>query len=178
MIRLFVGIALPQTLRDRLAVLAGGLPGARWTPPQNFHITLRFVGEVDEAQADLLHAELSLLRAPACDIGLRGCGAFESGHRAHTLWVGVDRSAALELLHGRIEAAARQAGLTPEPRSYTPHITLARLSRQTPAGRVTSFIAGHNLLRESFTADKVTLFSSHLGKGEPVYRVEAEYSLD
>ncbi|HLN24247.1 MAG TPA: RNA 2',3'-cyclic phosphodiesterase [Patescibacteria group bacterium] len=176
MIRLFVGLELPADLRDHLSGLASGLPNARWTSPGNLHITLRFIGDIDEAQAELVHDSLSLLRDTAFDLVVRGCGAFASGHRTHTLWAGVEPVPPLLHLQSKVESAVVRTGLEPEGRRYRPHVTLARL-RNTPTGRLQNFIAGNNLLRAEIRVERFVLFSSRLGQGEPVYTVLADYPL-
>ncbi len=177
MIRLFVGIALPPAVRAALAGACGGLPGARWSPPDSLHLTLRFAGEMPEDQAADLHDALSAIAAPPLPITLKGCGTFADGRHVHTLWAGVAADAALLRLQERVERAARRAGLAAGPRRYSPHVTLARLSRAVAPERLAAFLAAHALLTLDFTAAAFTLFSSHLGKGDPLYRVEAEYPL-
>lgn len=85
MIRLFVGLALPDAVRDRLATLQNGVPGARWVPPETFHVTLRFVGEIDEDVAADLDAELATLSAPAVPVRLRGLSRFGDKRGARAL---------------------------------------------------------------------------------------------
>lgn len=176
MIRLFTGIELPLALRERLFALGAGIPNARWTGIDNLHVTLRFIGEVDEAHAHDLHDALSLVRAPAFTLTLSGVGTFETGRSPHTLWAGVERTPPLVYLRDRVEAAIVRAGEPPERRKFAPHVTLARL-KNAPTGRLHEFIVGHSLLRAEFPVDSFALFSSHPGSGEPVYRVEAEYAL-
>lgn len=177
MIRLFVGIALPPAVKSLLGGLGSGIPNARWTPPDNLHVTLRFIGEVDEPTAELVHASLSGIHAPAFDLALSGCGAFAAGHRTHTLWAGVAPTAALLHLQDKVERAVVRAGLDPERRKYQPHVSLARL-KTAPAGRIQAFIAGHNLLSAVVRVESFVLFSSRLGHDAPVYTAEAEYRLD
>lgn len=126
--RLFVAIAMPQEVADRLAGVMGGLDGARWVDPDDLHLTLRFVGEVGREAGEDLAAALSSLRAPAFSLRLNGFGHFGSGRRVRALWAGVETEPALELLQGRVEAAARRAGQPAETRRFVPHVTLARLN--------------------------------------------------
>ncbi len=177
MIRLFVALELPETARARLAALAGGVPGARWTPPENMHLTLRFVGEVPEpAFADVAGA-LARVRVPGFDLAVEGVGHFARGRSPTMLWAGVARDAALDRLQARVEAAVAAAGLPAEGRKFTPHVTLARL-KDSPRGRVQEFLATHGLLRLApFAVESFALFSSHLGHGGALYRVEARYPL-
>ncbi len=177
MIRLFVGIELPEELRDRLAALGEGLPGARWVPAHNLHLTLRFIGEVDEALAEDLHQALESVRAPAFTQALGGVGTFAARGRPHTLWVGAEREPPLVHLRDKIESALVRAGLDPEGRKFAPHVTLAKLADPKP-DRLHHFLAAHSLLRAEFEVERFVLFSSLLGGGDPVYRAEADYALE
>lgn len=178
MIRLFVGIALPDLLRERLAALGGGLPNARWVAPENLHLTLRFIGEVDEATGHEIHEALAAVRAPAFFFELAGFDLFGSGSRAHTLWAGVERNPPLAHLREKIESALVRLGLPPDTRKFSPHVTVARLNN-VPAGRLRGFLAGNGLFRSGpVPCDRFTLFSSHLGRNGASYAAEAEYTLE
>lgn len=126
--RLFVALAMPEDVADRLAALMGGLDGARWVDPDDLHLTLRFAGEVDGGTAEDLAAALATLQAPAFALRLAGFGHFGSGRRLRALWAAVEPNPALALLQGRVEQAARSAGLAAEPRKFVPHVTLARFA--------------------------------------------------
>ncbi len=178
MIRLFIGLALPAALCDRLAMLSGGVPGARWVPPENMHMTLRFVGEVEHTMAEDVDAALSRVRTPAFDLLFNDVGKFETGRKPRAIWVGVERNPMLERLHGKIESAAIRLGLGADPRKFAPHVTLARMRDAQPE-RVAAFLAANSLFRfDNIHIDRFTLFSSRLGRSGPVYRAEAEYDLD
>lgn len=177
MIRLFAGLALPESIRARLALLAGGLPGARWVPAENYHLTLRFVGEVEGWKADEIDAALAGITARGFELVLSGLGCFEKGRRAHALWVGVERNPALMHLQGKIETALQRVGLEPERRKFTPHVKIARLDNAAE-GRLSAFIQAHSLFRTpAMTVDHFSLFSSRLGREGARYAVEADYAL-
>ncbi|MEO5375525.1 MAG: RNA 2',3'-cyclic phosphodiesterase [Alphaproteobacteria bacterium] len=178
MIRLFVAIDLPDAVRDRLAALAGGIPGARWLEPESYHVTLHFIGEVPEDTAEEIHAALEAVRAPGVTLAIGGVGSFSQGHRVHSLYAGVDRSPPLLHLHDRIQRAVTQVCPATDGRRFTPHVTLARLKGATPS-RVQDFLAANAPFRlEPFPVARFTLFSSHLGRGGASYVAEAEYPLD
>jgi 2'-5' RNA ligase len=177
MIRLFAAVPTPEDIREQLSPLCSGLPGARWSPPENFHVTLRFAGEMDETQGEEFHHCLSHVEAEPFELRIKGCGTFGTSRRAHTLWAGVELSEPLIRLQSRVEAAAQKAGLAPDSHNYFPHVTLARLSRETSIGRLADLIAGNNLLDLRFTVSSFCLFVSHLGAGEPIYEALAEYPL-
>ena len=177
MIRLFVGLELPETARQMLHALGGGVPGARWIEPENMHMTLRFIGNVsDDSIADIDEA-LTRVRAPAFELEIAGLGEFSRGRRPAMIWAGVRPAPALMDLQRRIEASVVKAGFPPEGRRFTPHVTLARLKGGAP-GRVRAFVAEHNLLSiDPFPVAQFTLFSSHLGRKGASYRAEADYPL-
>ena len=176
MIRLFVGLDLPERTRATLSGLAIGIPGAHWVPEENLHLTLRFIGEVDEDEANDLHDALSAVRAPAFTLEIAGTGVFETARKPHTLWASVAKSDPLVRLQGKVESALVRAGLKREERKFKPHITLARLKGTAPE-RLHPVLAAQALLREEMPVDHFTLFSSRLGSGDPVYTAEAEYAL-
>ncbi|MEP4378328.1 MAG: RNA 2',3'-cyclic phosphodiesterase [Alphaproteobacteria bacterium] len=177
MIRLFVGIGLPDSLGERLTGLRGQIPGARWVPVENLHITLRFVGEVDEDRAVDLNTILARLDEPVLDVALGGVGHFESRGLVRSLWAGVDRTPALHHLQARVETACQRVGLTPESRKFHPHVTLARC-RDTRTARIAGYLADHGGFRApAFPVRSFALYSSTLGRGGAVYTREVDYPL-
>ena len=178
MIRLFVGIALPENVIERLHRLSGGVPGARWLAPENLHLTLRFIGNVEETAIADIDDGLARVRAPAFDMEIAGVGHFSRGRRPVMLWAGVVGHPALLDLYRRIDGALVKAGFPPEGRRYTPHVTLARV-RDGTAARVRAFEAENNLLRiDPLPVSDFILFSSHLGHREANYRAEISYPLE
>lgn len=177
MIRLFVAIALPESVRDRMAMLGGGVPGAKWTSAENMHLTLSFIGEVPEDRMADIHHGLSRIRQPAFDLVLSGIGYFKKGRHPSLLWVGIERNDALLQLHERVEQALQREGCEFDARRYSPHVTLARLQR-APEDRVAAFVAQHNLFRTPpIRVESFTLFSSFLSSSGSIYTAEAEYPL-
>ena len=162
MIRLFVAIPLPADLRRRLAGLCSGVREVRWVAEENLHLTLRFIGEVAEPQADDIAAALAGVRSGPFTLALAGVGHFESGRRVRVLWAGVEPAAPLLVLQERVESALRRAGLPPDSRRFTPHVSLARL-KAAPAHRVGNWLQDNALFRaEPFTVDRFVLFESYL----------------
>jgi 2'-5' RNA ligase len=176
MMRLFVGLALPQSLKDKLAPLMTGLPGAHWVPPENLHLTLRFVGEVDEREAAMLDEALSTVERAPFELQVAGCGIFAQRRGPEAVWIGVTSTPPLVDLQAAVERAAVRAGLAPEEKRFRPHITLARL-KDAPAPRLQAFISSHNLFKETVPVEQFALFSSKLGAAEPIYLEEAAYPL-
>jgi 2'-5' RNA ligase len=177
MIRLFAAIPIPEEIGEGLVRRQQGLPGARWRPTDAFHLTLRFAGEVSEATADDLDAELNLVSGEALMLSLEGVGSFQDGDDIHAVWAGVAENPALHRLARRCETAARKAGLKPDTRAWKPHVTLAYL-RYAEAAPVAAWVQTHNLLKSPpFRVTRFGLYSSHLGHGGSTYRLEREYRL-
>lgn len=176
--RLFVALDLPWDVKQTLAGFAFNLPGARFVPARNMHLTLRFIGATRRLEAEEIDHALSAIRARAFPLVLSGAGWFEKAGRAHTIWIGVERNEALLHLQTKIETALRRIGLPAERRRYTPHVTLARMDM--PVGpRFAEFVQMRNLYRSPpIEATHITLFSSHLGDDHPEYTAEMEYPLD
>jgi 2'-5' RNA ligase len=179
MLRLFVALALPEAVTAALERLTfDGMPGARWVEPENMHITLRFIGEVDEHDAEEIHHELSRVRAPPFSLSLAGVDTFGQGRKTRALWVGVDKSEPLNLLRGRVESAVVRAGRPPEPRKFVPHVTLARF-HSAPPDRILAFIQNNNLFRcGPIACEGFTLFESQAGGDSVIYTPLQEYELD
>ncbi len=177
MMRLFVAVELPEDVRARLSSLQAGVPGARWLAPENLHLTVRFLGEVDTGVAHDLDAELARIEAPGFAFRLDTVGFFGSERRPQTLWAGVERTEALQFLHAKVDRAAVAAGLAADDHKFHPHVTLGRL-RDTPMRRVRDWLTGNAPFQTGpIEADRFVLFRSHLGKEGPVYEPLAEYAL-
>lgn len=176
--RLFAALDLPSTAREQLAALSGtGIPGARWVPPENFHLTLRFIGEVPGHIARDVDDAFLALRARGFSLVLTGMGVFSKGGVSSALWVGVERTPQLDHLRNKIETALQRCGLEPERRRFQPHVTLARLD-YPPEAHVAGFVQAHNLFRTApMPVEHFTLFSSLLCRDHAVYTPEAEYEL-
>lgn len=176
--RLFVALPLPDPVIETLEGMAGGIPGARWVPPENLHLTLAFLGELGGGEAADLAEALDGVRNPSFTLSLKGIDTFSRGRQPHALWIAAPRAPALVQLQGRVVSAVEAAGLRPERRRFTPHVTLARLRHPDPE-RLGRFIQAHNLVETPpFTVDEFCLFSSHLRSDGPSYRIEAAYPLD
>lgn len=173
--RLFTALEIPSPVAGQLAMLRGGIVGARWIDPANFHVTLRFVGDVDHATARDVAALLGETRdRPPMTVTLDALASF-GGDRPRALFARVAPSPDLLRLQAEQEKLVRRAGLDPETRKFTPHVTLARLRHVRP-GDVAAFIAraGH-FPPLSFTAPRFVLLSSRDSVGGGPYVTEAAY---
>ena len=178
MIRLFAALEVPPEIGEGLARRQQGLPGARWSPLDNLHITLRFFGEVDETAAADLDAELAGVSVAPFELALQGVGVFGEGQQPGSVWAGVRAREPLRVLAGRCEAAVRRVGLRAEGRVYRPHVTLAYLRRSADPARVGAWIAGHNLLASpSWRVRGFALYSSWRSSQGSRYDLERDYPL-
>jgi RNA 2',3'-cyclic 3'-phosphodiesterase len=178
--RLFVGIALPETVRDRIALLEGGIPGARWVKRDNLHVTLRFIGEVDGGAAHDIDAALAAVKGRGFPMAFSGLGCFDRRGRVHTLWVAIEKSDALMRLQAKIESALVRAELEPERRKFHPHAAIARMKNGVkPGHKIGAYLEANNRFAAGpFDVDRFVLFESHLGRDGPHYETLAEYPLD
>lgn len=167
--RLFLAIDLPESARRELAAAVREiqLPG-RSVPPSNWHITLRFLGDVPPRAGTSLVRELAQTDlGQRFDLGLRGGGAFPRGSRASVLWIGTDEETSrLEALAFEVRDAARRAGFPPDEKPFHPHLTISRLRVPVDARRYLDALAGVELRTP---VDEVVLFRSTLGAGTPRY---------
>jgi 2'-5' RNA ligase len=174
--RLFTAVELPIQIGFSLSLLRGGLAGARWIDPANYHITLRFIGDVDGNAADEIAGALAQVDRARFDLSLEGLGAFGS-RKPHSLYAGVTLTRALKELQAEQERIVQRVGLEPERRKFTPHVTLARL-RNTSEAEVAGFLAARGGFRTaSFEVGRVVLLSSRASKGGGPYLMEEAYPL-
>ncbi|GAB4394041.1 MAG: RNA 2',3'-cyclic phosphodiesterase [Kiloniellaceae bacterium] len=176
--RLFVALSLPDDLRDRLSGLSCGLPGARWVAPENLHLTLRFIGEVDGDEAEDIDAALSGVRCARFPLTLAGVGEFGDDRRLRSVWVGVEANETLERLQSKVEQAVQRAGQPPEKRKFKPHVTLARF-KSHPGSRLQDYFTQRSMFRaQPFEVTAFTLYSSYLSHEGAIYSPEAVYPLE
>lgn len=175
--RLFVAIDFPEAVNQRLAALCSSLPGARWLPPEQFHLTLRFIGEVESGTFADIADGLWEVACPPFSLRLRGVGHFPTRGQPRVLWVAIDAGDGLTRLHGQIESRLRSLGLDPEGRRFTPHVTLARL-KGTRVNRLRDYLAFNDgFVTQTIPITCFRLYSSILGAKAAIHRVEANYPL-
>ena len=174
--RLFTGFEIPESLGFELSLKRGGLTGARWIEPSDYHVTLRFIGDVDHAMARDIDDLLIQMHSNPIEITLDGLMSF-GGDKPRILAARVKPHAALSEFQAEQERLMRRLGLSPEVRKYTPHVTLARL-RGTSAAEVARFMEVSGLFASrTFVARQFALFSSKESVGGGPYVVEATYPL-
>ena len=175
--RLFTGLEVPPEIGRYLSSYRGGLPGARWIDPENYHITLRFIGDIDESLAEDVCVSLGdgRRRGPV-SVTIDGLDSFGGG-RPRVVLARAAATTDLADLQAEQERLVRRVGLPPEKRKFVPHVTLARLRDASPID-VAGYIAtrGH-FQKLSFIARRFVLFSARDSVGGGPYVVEAAYPL-
>ena len=174
--RLFTGVEIPPDVGAALSLLRGGLPGARWITPENYHVTLRFIGDVDDVVAHEIASLLGRVKRAAFELRLEGLASF-GGRKPRAVVATVAPAQALLDLQAEHERLMQRIGLAPEGRKYLPHVTLARL-RDASSRDVADYLATRGLFRTpSFPVERFVLFSSRASVGGGPYVVEASYPL-
>jgi 2'-5' RNA ligase len=174
--RLFVGLELPEEVANVLSGLRWGLPGARWTDPSDYHLTLRFIGDIDRRTAREIEDELSEIDRQAVPVSIVGLGVF-GGDKPHTIYASIAPNKALLELQAESERCLRRLGFKPEGRKFTPHVTLARLRSASVLDVADYLVANARFPQCHFTADSFALFSARETFGGGPYIVEAAYPL-
>ncbi|HXW30860.1 MAG TPA: RNA 2',3'-cyclic phosphodiesterase [Xanthobacteraceae bacterium] len=174
--RLFTGLEIPPDVAQRLALMRGGLPGARWIDPENYHLTLRFIGDVDGVIAREIALLLDQVKRRGFEIRIDRLASF-GGRRPRAVFAGVAPTAPLIELQADHERLLQRMGLEPEGRKYTPHVTLARL-RDSSSAQVADYLATRAAVYLlPFAVSRFVLFSSKTSIGGGPYIVEAAYPL-
>jgi RNA 2',3'-cyclic 3'-phosphodiesterase len=172
--RLFTGVEIPSDIGEALAMLRGGLPGARWITPDNYHLTLRFIGDVDDVIAQEIALMLGRVRRASFDLHLQGLTSF-GGRRPRAVVASVAPAQALLEVQAEHERLMQRIGLEPEGRKYMPHVTLARL-RSSSSLDVAEYLSARGLFRTPpFPVSRFVLFSSRNSVGGGPYVIEASY---
>ncbi len=188
MIRLFVALDLAIPVVERLVLLQDELDrvlpkdvNARLVAPENIHVTLKFIGEVDASMVSVIETAIGEMTRPLFPFEFRtqACGAFPDLASARIIWAGLDAQGAevMSLLHQTLERGLDDIGIVPDHREYRPHITLARLRSDTPVD-IGEFLTPVQSLEfgTSYVRDLV-LMASELTKDGPVYKVVKRFAL-
>jgi RNA 2',3'-cyclic 3'-phosphodiesterase len=174
--RLFAALEVPRDAALSLSLLRGGLSGARWTDTENYHITLRFIGDVDRHMAGEIADALDRVQRYSILVSLSGVGAF-GGKKPHSVYAAVAPSAELTLLQSELERICQRLGLEAEPRKFIPHVTLARLKNTSPE-QAAHYLTGRvDFSALPFKAGRFVLMSSKDSVGGGPYIIEEAYKL-
>ena len=174
--RLFTALEIPRDASLSLSLLRGGLPGARWIDTENYHITLRFIGDVEGHVADEVANALDRVRRPSFNLTLSGVGAFGS-KKPHSVYAAVVPSPELSALQGEIERICQRLGLPADPRKFVPHVTLARLRNTSPVDLARYLSSRGNFAALPYKVGRFVLMSSRDSVGGGPYIVEEAWPL-
>jgi 2'-5' RNA ligase len=187
--RLFVAVEIDDRARQVAAATAEALrraigPGltARWVVPENMHLTVRFIGHVEDSRAPaVLDALIRPLEIPAFDIELAGCGVFPSSGAPRVIWIGLAAGLpTLAAMHAEFDRRLEPFGFEPERRAFSAHLTLARV-KDAPKG---ASAVVREIVRRVAPASmrchitRATVFQSHLSPRGPRYEPLAYSSLN
>jgi len=160
--RLFIAIELPDAAKRALTWLKTDIPGARWVPADQIHLTLAFLGEVDEAALVRLTGELARIQLPGFQLAFGPLGCFPDRRRPRVLWVGLEPQPRLKHLADGVQEAVLACGIPQEERPFSPHITLARL-KLSPSRECDAFLDQRPKQElPPFSVREFTLFQSRL----------------
>lgn len=174
--RLFTALEIPRDASLSLSLLRGGLPGARWIDPENYHLTLRFFGDVEGHVADEIANALDRVRRPSFTLALSGVAAFGS-RKPHSVYAAAAATPDLTALQAEIERICQRLGLPADPRKFVPHVTIARL-RNAAAGDVADWLSARgNFATMPFRVGRFVLMSSRDSVGGGPYVVEEAWPL-
>jgi 2'-5' RNA ligase len=174
--RLFTALEIPRDAALSLSLLRGGLPGARWIDVENYHLTLRFFGDVEGHVADEIADALDRVRRRSFQLTLSGVGAFGS-KKPHALWAGAMASPDLNALQSEIERIGQRLGLPADARKFMPHVTIARLRNVSPAEIAIYLSARGNFRTAPFRVSRFVLMSARCIVGGAPYIVEDSWTL-
>ena len=178
--RLFVGIEMPDWVGEELADVQRGLPSVRWVPPENLHVTLRFMGSLDPEKICSVDEALDGIVASSFTCALAGVGFFPPRGPARIFWVGVNAEPALQRLHDSVDGLLRRSGVPSDGRKWHPHLTLGRHSPRRPPheSSAASFLQRHDgLSLDAFLVTSFQLYESTLHPDGARYDVLNSYAL-
>lgn len=172
LLRAFIAVEIPRAIQLAIQQATSPLRNelgshVRWTPPENIHLTLKFLGDISPASADDLARAIraAVETIPAFDIHVGRFGSFPNFKRARVLWVGTQPPTELDALYREVESACGRLGFAPESRGFSPHLTIARVKEDGSAVDRNKIIR----LLEATTIDvlgAVRVDSAHLFKSE------------
>ncbi|MEM9999746.1 MAG: RNA 2',3'-cyclic phosphodiesterase [Pseudomonadota bacterium] len=174
--RLFAAIEIPHHTAMMLSMLKGGLPGARWIDQENYHLTLRFMGDVEHHIADEILNTLRTIKRPKFELGLSGLGAF-GGKKPHSVFAQPTGSPDLYDLQAEIARKCQRIGLPPDPRKFTPHVTIARLRKTSPEAVANYLSMRGGFYVAPFKVDRFVIMSSRESVGGGPYIIEESCEL-
>lgn len=175
--RLFIAIDTPPALAAQLLASLPAERGIRPTAPGQLHLTLRFLGERDEAAAVAIAAALTTVVPRPLTLAVQGTGRFR-GRQGAILWAGLRADPALAQLHADVQAALTDIGIAAETRPFRAHLTLARCGAAVPEAVLCAWLARtRGLSAPPWQADRLVLYESQLAPTGARHVVRTAYPL-
>lgn len=177
--RLFTAITPPETVRRELAALAEPIAGVAWTPPENLHLTLRFIGESTADQQERLEAALERVRVEPFILPVADTGTFPPRGRPKVLWAGLGTAhTRLFQLRQRLDDALLSVALDLDVRHFHPHFTLGRLREDTDEKALARFLRKNaGFEAPPFRVEEFQLYASELTPAGSTYTVVRRFPL-
>jgi len=174
--RAFIAIDLPDPIRTALAEAQQSfrsvVPDARWTRPEGVHLTLKFLGEISDAQTkQVVEALAQIGPIEPFPVEVKGFGFFPQANRPRVFWAGVQAPPVLARLAAQVESCLEKIGFACEDRAFSPHLTLARFQVPRPQPSLEAAAAARtNISLGKFEASDFFLFESKLSPQGAQYR--------
>lgn len=177
--RLFVAIDIPSDIQEDIANICHGAPYAKWIELAQIHLTLQFIGEVDNGKYRAISEALFAVKHPSFSFSLKGVGYFPPRKDPRVLWVGIEKGDEIISLNDKIERALRDIGIELENRKFHPHITIARFKDRVSQSEIAEFLVNNSLFRSNreIPVSAFHLYSSVLQQRGAVHSREVTYSL-
>jgi 2'-5' RNA ligase len=158
--RLFIAVTPPAEIRDLVVKTYSEIERARWVRKEQLHVTLRFLGELEEEAAATVRAALRAITSPALSLAIKQAGTF--GRPARVLWCGLDPKEPISALAAEIDRVVVQAGLTEADKPFAPHLTVARFKNSPPV-MIRAWLERHREFETpAFPVEEFTLYQSKL----------------
>lgn len=177
--RLFVAITLPERVKKKLGNFERPIEGVHWQDSSQMHLTLRFIGSVNDDTSEELQSRLAKISYDSFEMNIHRLGQFPEKGNPHVLWAGVEKQPELMQLQEKVEVACVSSGLESKKREYKPHITLAKVKNRKASSKVKSLINEQNSPRlQSISVNEFTLFHSKLSKKGAIHTPVEKYKLN
>jgi 2'-5' RNA ligase len=179
--RLFVALTPPETVRAELAELATAFDGVRWTPRENLHLTMRFVGDTEPEKQAAMEEALTRVKVEPFILPVENVGIFPSRGPAKVLWAGIGRGhTRLYQLRKQIDEALLSVDMTIDVRNFHPHFTLGRLGENYDPKLLARFLEQNARFEAPpFRVNEFQLYTSELTPGKPpAYRVARAFAFE
>lgn len=177
--RLFLAMALPAPVREQLTALYEPVRGIVWTRPEQLHLTLRFLGDVDVSLGETLEAALARVQVEPFVLPVAGVGSFPPRGPARVIWVGIGQGhPRLYQLRQQIDDTLLATGVAFDVRFFQPHVTLGRVKEGVPPGAVMQFLKRHREFEAApIRAEAFRLYASTLHPSGAVHTLKREFAL-